>query len=143
MGTRFRPAAVGLGAAVLTALGCGGSDGPATYPVRGKVVYKGAGDVAKLAGGQVHFESAAGPRVTASGEIAADGTFAVWCHLDGKDREGVPAGEYKVCVRPPKDDDTPRRGPLHPRYQTFDKSGLKATVTAGTNTPTFEVEAHR
>jgi hypothetical protein len=142
MGTRFRGAAVGLGAVLLATLGCG-QDGPKTYPVNGKVVYKGQGDVARLEGGEVHFESVSEPRVTASGEIGRDGAFAVWCYLEGKDREGVPAGEYRVCVRPSRDGgDGPRRGgPLHPRYQTFEKSGLKATVTPGTNTPTIEVEA--
>jgi hypothetical protein len=130
-----------MGAALLAALGCGGGDGVKTYPVNGRVVYKGKGDVAKLEGGQVHFESLSEPRVIASGEIGSDGAFAVWCHLEGKDREGVPAGEYKVCVRPPKGDDAPRRGgPLHPRYQTFEKSGLKITVSPETNTPTVEVE---
>jgi hypothetical protein len=131
-------------AALLAVVGCG-SSGPTTYPVRGKVAYKGPGDVGQLAGGQVHLESVSEPKVTASGEIEADGAFTVWCYLEGKDREGVPAGEYRVCVRPPKDgSDGPRRGgPLHPRYQSFDKSELKVTVTSGTNTPTIEVEAGR
>jgi hypothetical protein len=142
MGIQCRGLAAVGAAALFAVLGCGES-GPKTYPVKGKVVYKGGGDVARLAGGQVNFESVGEPKVTASGEIERDGAFTVWCYLEGKDREGLPAGEYRVCVRPPKgDDDGPRRGgPLHPRYQTFDKSGLTVTVAAGTNTPTIEVEA--
>ena len=137
--------AIGAGAALLAALGCG-QDGPKTYPVNGKVVYKGQGDVAKLEGGQVHLESVSTePKVTASGEIEADGAFTVWCYLESKDREGVPEGEYRVCVRPARGGgDEPRRGgPIHPRYQRFETSELKITVTPGTNTPTIEIEAGR
>jgi hypothetical protein len=139
-----RSAAVGAGAALLVAVGCG-QDGPKTYPVNGKVVYKGAGDVAKLEGGRVHLESVSSePKVTASGDIEADGSFSVWCYLESKDREGVPAGEYRVCVRPARGGDEPRRGgPIHPRYQRFETSELKITVTPGTNTPTIEIEAGR
>jgi hypothetical protein len=130
------------GAALLAALGCGGSDGPATYPVRGSVAYKGGGDAAKLAGYQVHFESTGTPKVTGSGEVGSDGTFGAACHLDGKDREGLPAGDYRVCLQPPRDggDSPVRGGPLHPKYTTFDKSGLKVTVGTGSNAPTLEVE---
>lgn len=129
MGTRFRGAAVGLGVALLAALGCG-QDGPKTYPVNGKVVYKGQGDVARLEGSNVHFESVGEPKVTGSGEIGPGGTFTAWCYLEAKDREGLPAGEYRVCVKPSSDDDGEARrgGPVHPRYTSFDKSGLTVTV---------------
>jgi hypothetical protein len=142
----IRSAAV-VGAALFAALGCGGPDGPKTYPVKGKVVYKGGGDVGRLTGGQVHFESVGETRVTGLGEIEDGGTFSVWCYLESKDREGLPPGEYRVCVRTARgggdEDGAPRRrsGPIHPRYQTFDKSGLTVTVAEGTNTPTIEVEA--
>ena len=58
-----------------------------TYPVKGKVTYKGTGDVARLAGGQVHFESVGQPRVTGSGEIEKDGRSrpgATWRARTGK-----------------------------------------------------------
>lgn len=137
---------VGSALVLVLLAGCGQS-GTKVYPVRGKLVYKGKGGVAWLAGGQVHFESVAEPKVTASGEIEEDGSFAVWSYVDRKDREGLPAGEYRVCVIPPGrdgDDEAPRRvGLLHPRYQNFDTSKLSVTVTPGANTPTVEVEAGR
>lgn len=127
---------------LFAALGCGGADGVKTHPVEGKVVFKGKGDVSQLAGYRVNFETVGEPRVAGSGEVAADGTFSVWCYLDGQDREGLPAGEYRVCIGPPRSDDgePPRPSLLHPRYASFTKSGLKVTVSAGTNTPTLEVE---
>lgn len=138
-----RAAAVGVGAALLAALGCG-QDGPKTYPVNGKVVFKGKGDVSKLAGYQVLFLSVGEPQVKGGGEVATDGTFTTSCYLEGKDRTGLPAGEYRVSISPGRGDDgeSPRRGPspLHLRYASLDQSGLKVTVTEGTNTPTLEVE---
>src|SRR5688572_3782196 len=101
--SRWVVRAVGVG--LIAAVGCGGPGGTPTYPVRGKVVYKGGGDVAKLAGGYVNVESLGEPRVTGSGEIRADGGFVVGCYLDGQDREGLPAGEYKACLRLSQDPD--------------------------------------
>jgi hypothetical protein len=131
----------GLGVALLAVLGCGGSDGPATHPVTGKVVFKGSGDLRRLVGGHVYFESVGEPKVTAAGEIEAGGAFTLGSYLDGKDRAGVPPGEYRVSVKPPADDAP--RPPVHPKYLNPATSGLKVTVAAGTNTPTIEVEAGR
>jgi hypothetical protein len=140
MGARLRGAAVGLGVALFAAIGCG-QDGPKTYPVNGKVAYKGKGDMIRLSGGQVIFESVAEPRVTASGEIERDGAFTLGCLVEGKQCVGVPAGEYRVRVKPPPDEGSERA--VHPKYLSADKSGVTVTVTPGTNTPTIEVEAGR
>jgi hypothetical protein len=144
---RFGTAAafVALGLVLLAvASGCAGESWPKTYLVNGKVVVKN-GDVSTLAGGQVFLESVTEPKVTGAGEIEEDGTFSVGCNIDGKDRAGIPAGEYRVCLKPPTDDEeSPKRtGALQPRYRTYDKSGLKTTVTEGSNSPTIEVEASR
>jgi hypothetical protein len=133
-------AAVG---ATFIAAGCGKEDGTRTHAVEGKVVLK-HGDVRALAGGQVMFESVGETRVTGAGEIQNDGSFEAACYLDGKDRTGLPAGEYRVCIRPPAaGGEAPKKSALHPRFRSYDKSGLKVTVAPGTNTPTIEVEAGR
>jgi hypothetical protein len=108
-----------------------GQRGPQTFPVQGKVVFKGkGGNVGQLAGGNVRFQSIADPNLTAVGEIADDGSFALGSYIKDKGYPGVPAGEYKARVDPPEDDEEgrPLRGLIHPKYQDFDKSGLTFTV---------------
>jgi hypothetical protein len=110
--------------------GCGQSE-PKTYPVQGKVVFKGkGGNVARLAGGMVRFQSVSDPNLTAVGEIADDGTFSMGAFLKDKGLSGVPAGQYKARVDPPEDDEEGKllRGLIAPKYQDFDKSGLTFTV---------------
>lgn len=136
-------AALAAVSAVFVTAGCGKEDGTKTYPVEGKVVLK-QGDVRALAGGQVMFESVGETRVTGAGEIQGDGSFEAACYLDGKDRTGLPAGDYRVCIRPlAADGELSKKSALHPRFRSYDKSGLKVTVAPGTNTPTIEVELGR
>ncbi|MCI0459422.1 MAG: hypothetical protein L0Z62_20925 [Gemmataceae bacterium] len=116
--------------AVLVAAGGCGSATPKTYPVEGKVVYKGKGNVSQLAGGTVRLQAMSDPSLTAVGEIADDGSFALGTFLQDKGLPGVPAGQYKARIDPPEDDDEgkPQRGLVHPKYQDFGKSGLSITV---------------
>src|SRR5262245_33427241 len=81
--------------------GCG-SDLAKTYPVKGKVAYKGKGlPISRLAGGLVYFELASDPNVKAMGEIEEDGTFTLGSQINGKEAGGAVAGEYRVRVEPP------------------------------------------
>ncbi len=74
--------------ALLTAVvGCGGSD---LQPVKGKVVY---GDGTPVAGGSVTFNNTE-KQISASGDIADDGTFT----LRFGDQKGAPPGVYRVVV---------------------------------------------
>ena len=141
MGPKSRWVVRAVGVGLIVVAGCGGPGGVPTYPVRGKVVLKG-GEVAKLVGGSVRLESVAEPKVTGSGELGTDGGFVVGCLLDGKDRDGLPAGDYRACLRPPRDADEARGWVklVAAKYQNFDKSALRLTVTTGANEPTFEVE---
>jgi hypothetical protein len=105
------------------AAGCGSR----MYPVQGKVVFK---DGRPLPGGQVIFEPEdKEAKFSARGDIQADGTFRMGTHTDD---DGVPAGTYRAVVMPkppPNPDQRPRPPPpIHPRFQSFDKSGLKYTV---------------
>jgi hypothetical protein len=139
---------VGLVGAALVLLGAGCGPGkPKTYPVTGKVVYKGTGEAAKrLAGGHVFFESASDPdKVKAQGEIEEDGTFSLGSILDNTLVDGLLPGEYRARLVPPRDVESqkPIRGLLDPRFESFDKSGLRFTVVAGPNEFTIEVERPR
>jgi hypothetical protein len=110
--------------------GCGPS-GPQTYPVQGKVVFKGkGGKVQQLAGSKVWLQSVADPSLAAVGEIEDDGSFSLGTYLKEKSYQGVPAGQYKGRIEPPADDEEgkPLRGLIHPRYHDFDKSGITCTV---------------
>ncbi len=109
-------------------LGCGGSSGPQTHPVQGKVVYKGKGIIRQLAGGTVHFQSVADPKLTAFGEIDDEGSFTMGIVHNDKNLTGVPAGKYKARVEPPTDDDGVPAPVLAPKYRDYDKSGLTFTV---------------
>lgn len=109
--------------ALAGAAGCGSK----MYPVQGKVVFK---DGRPLAGGQVIFEPQDNEaKFSVRGDIQADGTFRMGTHTDD---DGVPAGTYRAAVipkPPPNPDERPRPPPpIHPRFGSFDKSGLKYTV---------------
>jgi hypothetical protein len=136
---------------LVSAGGCGGDDGPKTYPVSGKVVVKN-GDVKKLVGGFVYLQSVADSTLVGSGEINEDGSFGIGTFIKDKPRGGLPEGDYRARVEPPgadqreNDDDAPpppKKGDLLPKYQKFDTANLKYTIKAGDNPITVEVEAKR
>jgi hypothetical protein len=127
--------------------GCRQSDAIKTYPVKGKVVFKGTGEpAARLAGGYVVFElvTDAG-KVFAQGKIEEDGTFALGSIINNKGADGALPGEYRVRVTPPLDAENrkPIRGILDPQFQSFDKSGIRQTIVAGVNDFTIEVAPPR
>ena len=116
------------------AAGCGGDSGPATYPVKGKVVYKGSG--APVTQGIVLFKSTTEPPVQASGDIRPDGTFELDSNLG---KPGTVAGEHRILIQPPVLE--PGQKGVHKRFTSYDTSNLKATVAAkGDNFVTLEVE---
>jgi hypothetical protein len=130
-------------ALLVLAAGCGESP-PKTYPVYGKVVFKGKGKIHQLASGSVQFQSTADPNILAAGELEEDGSFSLGTFYKEKLLAGVPAGEYKARVIPPAPDDDdeedPRRPSLiHPKYKDFEKSGL-TFIVAGPEDITIEVE---
>lgn len=129
--TGLRVGATVLGLLVGGVLGCG-DKGPKTYPVNGKVVFKGKpGKLDRLMGGRVVFQSVADPKVMAVGILEDDGSFSMVAQIpsENKGYTGVLAGDYKARLDLPLDDDNkPVRGLVHPKYLDFDKSGLKYTV---------------
>jgi hypothetical protein len=78
-------------------VGCGKRSAPlpSTYPVHGKVVYKGG---APARGGMVQFQPEAEPSVTTTGTIQADGTYRLTTKRDGLQAEGAVAGPNRVLL---------------------------------------------
>jgi hypothetical protein len=122
-----------LGACLVLALlgvaGCG--DKPPKIEgtaVRGKVVYKGKGNVGVLAAGKVRLRSDANPELVVFGTIEEDGSFVLGASAPGKSPGGVPAGEYKARIEPPDNDEGRPLPVVHPKYLDFNRSGLRVTV---------------
>jgi hypothetical protein len=84
--------------------GCsrGGSEGPTTYPVKGKVVAPGG---KPWTGGRIAFQSVSDPGTRATGEIQSDGSFTLETYylVEGKPRvrAGAVADEYTVAFEEP------------------------------------------
>ncbi|HJZ54748.1 MAG TPA: hypothetical protein VKE74_07295 [Gemmataceae bacterium] len=110
-------------AVVLAAATAGCESGPKLYPVRGKLTYEDG----KPVGGarSVMFQSADDPACVASGDLEPDGSFELY-HISGK--PGTVAGTHKVMILTERPEwGEKRSGPLA-NYQSFDTSGLTATV---------------
>jgi len=110
----------------LVLAGAGGC-GSKMYPVQGRVVYK---DGRPFPGGQVIFEPEdQEAKFSVRGDIQPDGSFRMGTR---KDDDGVPAGRYRAVVIPPPSPNPDERRPaqplIHPRFQSFDTSGLRYTV---------------
>jgi hypothetical protein len=90
-----RRALLTLAALTLASLaGCGWGM-PRTYPVKGKVVFKGGKPVTD---GRIQFQSATDPQLKALGDIDQDGGFSLKTYIDANNAHGAPAGTYKVVV---------------------------------------------
>jgi hypothetical protein len=94
--SQYRPWILIMVAAFASA-GIAGCTGPKTYPVSGKVVFKGGGPV--TGGGRIEFQSTSDPQVKATGWIdMKDGTFSLTTLRDGKNVEGAVEGQHRVVV---------------------------------------------
>ncbi|MDA0283960.1 MAG: hypothetical protein O3B13_15505 [Planctomycetota bacterium] len=135
---RSTPLAVFFALAVLT--GC--SDRPQTYLVHGMVVYP---DGKPLTKGTVEFEALDLKRpITASGEIAADGTFQLGTF---EANDGAIAGSHRVAVIADPEIGTGAERPellpplvLDPRFSEFKTAGLEFTIKPGINNLLVEVD---
>lgn len=117
----------------LSLAGCGGGS-LETYPVTGKVTLP---DGSPLAGARVIFDCAE-KKVKAEGKTQADGTYTL---ATSQENAGAVAGSHRVIVMGPprmvasaggeeegavtEDPTVPK---IHPKYQSYDQSGLAFTV---------------
>jgi hypothetical protein len=97
------PPSTGLCVAVALCLAFGACDrGPQTFPVRGQVVWNGG---QPWNGGTVQFTSVADPQQVATGQIGADGSFALVSHfvtgVNARTKPGAVAGEHHVYLDEP------------------------------------------
>jgi hypothetical protein len=77
----------------LTAVGCGGGDRVAVYPVRGQVLFDGK---PMAGGGSISFVPMAAQKgKTAGGTIEKDGTYKMSTYGDG---DGAMAGQFRVVI---------------------------------------------
>lgn len=122
------------------AAGCGGP--PKTYVVHGMVVFP---DGQPLTRGTVEFEALNQTKpITASGEIAKDGSFQLGTFAMS---DGAIAGEHRVAVISDYEIGTGVERPgelpppqLDPKYRSFKTSGLKFTVKPRMNNLLVEVD---
>ena len=119
----------------LFVVGCGSGH----YTVRGKVVFP---DGKPMEGGWVNFEKfEKGVMHSADSPVEADGTFELRTVRPG---DGVPPGTYRVLVKAQEVTlaEGQRRTPrIHPKYESFDTSGLEFTVEPKANF--FEIPIKR
>jgi len=140
--TTFRRAGCLLAALLLLSGGCGRSGEPRTYPVRGKVTYKGRA----VPHGTVTFFPASGQAAT--GEIKPDGTYELTTFRRG---DGAVAGEHKVVIVAL--DDTSARLPeqrsgtppaiIPDKYTSIATTDLRGTVQEGDNTIDFTLDEEK
>jgi hypothetical protein len=130
---------VGL-ASLLLISGCG----PVMYPVHGQLVWDDGSPAKELAGGFVGFNSDAAD-LSARGEIQPDGSFTL---SSLRKNDGLPPGRYQILIAPPEpgsttseSDEATELGKLLPeKYQSYETSGLEATLEARENRLTLTIQ---
>jgi hypothetical protein len=101
----------GLVLAVAAAVGCGGgSEGPRTYPVKGKALYK--DDRTPVVGGSVAFESTTDANLNGRAELTDEGAFAAYMISGNRKLDGLTEGAYRVTVHPASPDQSASPIPL-------------------------------
>jgi hypothetical protein len=122
-----------LSLVLLVAAGCASRSG--LVPVEGQVVHSDDGSPAtELKGYTVEFQSIDGrldgKPASATGEIDAEGKFRL---STLKANDGALAGRHKVILAPASAAASSKtKRVIDKKYESFDTSGLEATVAAGT-----------
>jgi hypothetical protein len=116
----------------LTVSGCG--DGlPKTYPVKGKVVFKGG---KPMTSGTIMVQSVAKPDLLASGDLQSDGSFELYSNMG---KSGMVEGEHRVLIEPPLPE-YGEKAAVGKSYQRFETSGLTINVKPEDNDVLIEVD---
>jgi hypothetical protein len=104
---------------------------PRTYPVKGRVVWKGGKAVRW---GRIEFQSLSDATVRATGWLGEDGTFALTTHREGRKAPGAIEGAHKVVIETSPVEEKP---PLVIEVET------PYTVKPEENDFTIEIQWHR
>jgi hypothetical protein len=122
--------------------GCEGKPQPPM--VVGRVVFKDVPThIRRLEGGKVWIQSASDSSLMGVGVIDDEGNFALGLYSPEPPPKELPAGEYKLRVEPPLDENQePQKGILHTKYQNFTQSGFTLTAPV-TGEVLLEVERPR
>ena len=126
-----RFALLSLAFVCLVATSCG-TAGPKLHPVTGKVLFE--DKPAEGATVVFHLTDGAPDAPKPAGTVGSDGSFKLNTYPHG---EGAPEGEYTILVTwfdTPKNDNAEPKSRISLAYSQVAKSGLKASVKAGTNT---------
>ncbi len=127
---------------LLVSMASGCSQQPQTFLVHGMVVFP---DGKPLTKGTIEFEVTRDSKpITATGEIASDGTFQLGTF---QAKDGAIAGKHRVVVIANHVIGTGEERPealppplLHPKYQDYKTSDLTVTVKPEVNNILIEVE---
>lgn len=115
---------------LLALTGCGGSSGPKTYAVEGRVTLSG-GDPAALAGHYIETTKQ-GSAETAFAVIEPDGRFKLESLHAGNLAKGATEGDYQVRLVLSDDiinaNRKPAKSPVAAKYLQFKSSGLSLHV---------------
>lgn len=120
--------------------GCSSSNNPKTYPVTGKVTYRGQ----PVTSGMIMLTPVDGGHA-ATGSLERDGSFRLTTFE--KDDGAVP-GSYQVAIQAfpaegaglPGAEFAGKPPPIPPKYASAMSSGLTAEITAGENTLDFPLK---
>jgi len=96
------------------------------YPVHGRVQFK---DGKPATAGLVRFQSQADTMVSASGAIAADGTFTIISFTDSDRRPGAVPGPHRVIIMPPALDESSFSATTLPDLLTVKPGDNEFTLT--------------
>jgi hypothetical protein len=137
----FRPFLVmfGIGLISITLLaGCGKRT---IYPVSGQIVDKQGNPIPGIKGYSVEFKSLDNPTVSASGAADDKGNFKLGTETPG---DGAYLGKHQVIIVGPRSaDERARPQVIDPKYESFETSGLTATVEPKSNVIKLEVELYK
>jgi len=132
--SKLRAGLLGL---LMVVAGCGER---LAYPVRGQIVDKEGNPVVALKGSSVQFESV-DDKSSAHGVVDEKGEFRLSANSPG---DGAKPGKHRVAIlRVEKATDVKVPHVIHPKYESFETSGLAETVEKRDNVLKIQVDLYK
>jgi hypothetical protein len=118
----------------------GGCSQQVIYPVHGRIVDPDGRPITGLKGGAVEFQSLEA-KMSANASIDENGEFRLTTETAG---DGAHLGKHRVAIlRPYYGPEQPAPHLIHPKYESFDTSGLEAIVEPRDNQVELKVELYK